>query len=110
MCEASVHHYWINGESEIHRHHCAGVNQKDDPQAALEIVLRLWAAITRKPLIFSLLEEAEDVGEDVTDGRAEDNQNDDYDDSDEYEDQRVFYETLAFFLRTIQHGDKLLID
>ena len=50
------------------------------------------------------LEAADDVGEDVADGRAKQRQDDDYDDSDENENERVFDEALAFFTWQIQHG------
>ena len=44
------------------------------------------------------LEVGDDVAEDVTNGRAEQGQDDDNDDGDENQDQRIFYEALALFL------------
>lgn len=37
------------------------------------------------------------VGENATDGGTKQGQDDDHDDSDQHEDQCVFYEALAFF-------------
>ena len=54
------------------------------------------------------LQGTNDVGEDITDGRAEQRQNDDDYDGDQHEDQGVFNETLTFFTRHVQHSRFLL--
>ena len=48
------------------------------------------------------LEGVDDGRENLTDGRAQDCQNDDYDNGNQDEDQGVFYEALAFFTGHIQ--------
>ena len=45
------------------------------------------------------LDALDDVAEDLTDGRAEEGQDDDDDDGDEYQDQSVLNQTLGFFFR-----------
>jgi hypothetical protein len=44
-----------------------------------------------------MLDFGDNVAEDVTDGWPEQGKNDDYDYGDQYEDQSILYETLAFF-------------
>ena len=46
------------------------------------------------------LDLVDDVGEDVADRRPEQGEDDDNNDSDEYEDQRVLNQALAFFFRS----------
>ena len=56
----------------------------------------------------SELQVLDQVRENVTDGRAEQGENDDNNDGDQNQNQRVFYEALAFFTRHVQHNDNLL--
>jgi hypothetical protein len=46
------------------------------------------------------LEGLHNIGEDIADRRAKQGQNYDYDDSDEYENERVLNQTLTFFFRS----------
>jgi hypothetical protein len=48
------------------------------------------------------------VREDVTNGRADQRKNDDYDYSNQHKNERVFNQTLAFFFRGEQHVFHLL--
>ena len=50
------------------------------------------------------LDVADDVRENVADGRPQERQDDDHNDSDQNKDQRVFNEPLASFFRCVQHG------
>ena len=49
------------------------------------------------------LEILDEIGEDVTDGRPEQRQNDNNDDGNEHQNKCIFYEALAFFTRHVQH-------
>jgi hypothetical protein len=51
------------------------------------------------------LEDDEDIGENVTDGRPKQDEDDDHDNGDQYEDEGIFNQALAFFLWSIQHDD-----
>jgi hypothetical protein len=55
------------------------------------------------------LEVADDIGEDVTNRRAEQRQDDDDDNCDQYQDQSILDEALTFFAREIQHGCLFLL-
>ena len=51
------------------------------------------------------LEGVDQVREDVTDGRAKQRQDHDHDDGDQNQDERIFYQALAFFAGHIQHDN-----
>jgi hypothetical protein len=51
------------------------------------------------------LQTLNDFRENVADGRAKQDENDDHDNGDQDEDKSVFYEALTLFTRLIQHDD-----
>jgi hypothetical protein len=76
------------------RHSPARRNEKDGPKAVSLLGSACFDLEVRK-----------DVGEDVADGRPQQSQDHDHDDGYQYQDQRVFNQALAFFLRFVQHDD-----
>lgn len=60
-------------------------------------------------LLVGTVQGTHDIAENVTDSRAENGQDHDDDQRNQYQDQSIFDEALAFFiLGTIQHDDYLL--
>ena len=66
------------------------------------------SGVTRDNRLVKKLDVGNNVAEYVTDCRAEQGENDNYNNRDQNENQRIFDHTLSFFLGCEQHGFHLL--